>query len=117
MADEIQPDMACVPYRRKGLYYALTIPFLALLVVVLVYLWTFSFVLSLVFALFFFLMSLFHSHKFFIIPAVKFSFHHVVKVTIKLNIIVLCKYSDGVNVFRPASVIIKIIVIKRSDQL
>jgi hypothetical protein len=62
MADEIQPDMACVPYRRKGLYYALTIPFLALLVVVLVYLWTFSFVLSLVFALFFFLMSLFQAY-------------------------------------------------------
>ncbi len=41
-----QPDLTCVPYRRKGLYWALTIPFLLMLVLVFVYLWTINIVLS-----------------------------------------------------------------------
>lgn len=36
------PDMTCVPYRRKALYYLLTVPFLATLMVAAIYLWTIS---------------------------------------------------------------------------
>jgi hypothetical protein len=54
--------MSCVPYRRKGLYFALTIPFLLLLVAVFVYLWRYSFVLSIVFASFFVGMSYFQAY-------------------------------------------------------
>ena len=62
MSDEIKPDMACVPYRRKGLYWILTIPFLVLLISVLVYLWTFSYILSMVFLLFYFAMCYFQAY-------------------------------------------------------
>lgn len=62
MPDDNKPDMSCVPYRRKGLYFALTIPFLLLLAAVFVYLWTYSFVLSLVFAAFFVGMSYFQAY-------------------------------------------------------
>jgi hypothetical protein len=51
MPAEIKRDMACVPYRRKGLYFVLTIPFFAVFISVFVYLWTFSLVLSIVFLL------------------------------------------------------------------
>lgn len=51
MPAEIKTDMTCVPYRRKGLYFVLTIPLLAVFISVFVYLWTFSFVLSMVFLL------------------------------------------------------------------
>jgi hypothetical protein len=40
--DDKKPDMACVPYRRKTLYFVLTVPFLAILILVAVYLWAFS---------------------------------------------------------------------------
>lgn len=60
--DQSEPDMSCVPYRRKGLYFVLTVPLFLLLVVVFVYLWTYSFVLSLIFASFYFLMSFFQAY-------------------------------------------------------
>jgi len=59
---QIKPDMSCVPYRRKKLYFLLTVPFLVLLISVFVYLWTFSFILSLVFALFYLMMSYFQAY-------------------------------------------------------
>ena len=62
MTDGVRPDMSCVPYRRKGLYLAVTAPFLALLVLVFAYLWTFSFILSLVFASFYFAMCYFQAY-------------------------------------------------------
>ena len=62
MADEKRPDMNCVPYHRKGFYFALTIPFIVLLVGVLVYLWTISFVLSVIFALLYLLMCFFQAY-------------------------------------------------------
>ncbi len=62
MSAEIQPDMSCVPYRRKGLYFALTIPFLGLIISVFVYLWTFSFILSMVFVSFYFAMCYFQTY-------------------------------------------------------
>ncbi len=46
---ETKPDMSCVPYRRKGLYLALTVPLLALYLSVLVYLSRFSILLSIAF--------------------------------------------------------------------
>lgn len=42
MFDDKKPDMACVPYHRKTLYLVLTVPFLAILALVAVYLWVFS---------------------------------------------------------------------------
>jgi hypothetical protein len=51
MSAEIKPDMSCLPYRRKGLYFVLTIPFFVVFISVFVYLWTFSFLLSVVFLL------------------------------------------------------------------
>ena len=62
MTEHVQPDMSCVPYRRKGLYFLLTIPFVLLLIGTFVYLWTFSFVLSLVLALFYGMTCLFQAY-------------------------------------------------------
>lgn len=62
MTDTTQPDMSCVPYRRKGLYFLLTIPFVLLLVAVFVYLWMFSFVLPLVLALLYGMTCLFQAY-------------------------------------------------------
>ena len=62
MTDQPSPDMSCVPYRRKGAYYLFTIPMLALLVAVLGYLWTLSFVLALVFLSFYLTMSIFQAY-------------------------------------------------------
>ena len=42
MLDDKKPDMTCVPYHRKTLYLFLTVPFLAILALVAVYLWVFS---------------------------------------------------------------------------
>ncbi|MBN1613364.1 MAG: hypothetical protein JW950_02740 [Deltaproteobacteria bacterium] len=62
MPDTNKPDMSCVPYRRKGLYFALTVPFLLLLAAVFCYLWTYHFSLSLVFASLFLGMSYFQAY-------------------------------------------------------
>jgi len=62
MTDAARPDMSCVPYQRKGLYFLLTIPFLLLLIAVFVYLWTFSFTLSLVLVLFYGMTCLFQAY-------------------------------------------------------
>jgi hypothetical protein len=53
MTEETKPDLSCVPYRRKGLYFALTLPIVGLMLAVFVYLWTFSFLLSFVLLLFY----------------------------------------------------------------
>ena len=42
MFDDHEPDLTCLPYRRKGVYWLLTAPFLAILVAVAAYLWRFS---------------------------------------------------------------------------
>jgi len=39
MTEEKKPDMSCYPYRRKGLYFFLTIPLFVLLVLVSLFLW------------------------------------------------------------------------------
>ena len=57
-----EPDMSCVPYRRKGLYLALTVPMLLLLLGVLVYLGTYSILLSLVFLTCYLIMSFFQAY-------------------------------------------------------
>ena len=62
MEESIRPDMSCVPYRRKGLYLLLTVPFLALLIAVFVYLWTFCFVLSIIFFLSYMAMCYFQAY-------------------------------------------------------
>ena len=59
---EPKPDMNCVPYRRKGLYLALTIPMLLLLLAVLIYLGTFSILLSLAFLACYLVMSTFQAY-------------------------------------------------------
>jgi hypothetical protein len=62
MAVTVKPDMSCVPYRRKGLYFALTVPLFLILIAVFVYLWTYSFVLSLIFSLFYLIMCYFQAY-------------------------------------------------------
>mgnify|MGYP001828953384 FL=1 len=59
---EPKPDMNCVPYRRKGLYLALTIPMLLLMLAVLIYLGTFSILLSLAFLACYLVMSTFQAY-------------------------------------------------------
>ncbi|MBA7678896.1 hypothetical protein ES703_87175 [subsurface metagenome] len=49
MPDETGPDMSCVPYSRKRAYFILTVPFLILLILVAVYLWSVNFALALIF--------------------------------------------------------------------
>jgi hypothetical protein len=46
MSTENKPDLACVPYKRKGLYFALTVPILVLIILVFIYLWNISLWLS-----------------------------------------------------------------------
>ena len=62
MTDTIQPDMSCVPYGRKRLYLLLTVPYLLLLLTVFAYLWTFSFVLSLLLVLIYVLTCRFQAY-------------------------------------------------------
>ncbi|MEA3438961.1 MAG: hypothetical protein U9R58_01635 [Chloroflexota bacterium] len=62
MTDNFKPDLSCVPYRRKGLYFALTIPFLLILLVLFVYLWSVNISLALIFASFFGLMCYFQAY-------------------------------------------------------
>ena len=62
MSGEIRSDMSCVPYQRKWLYLLLTIPFLSLLISVFIYLWTFSFILPIVFLLFYLAMCCFQAY-------------------------------------------------------
>ena len=57
-----KPDMSCVPYRRKGLYLALTIPMLLLLFAVFIYLGTYSILLPLVFLACYLVMSFFQAY-------------------------------------------------------
>jgi hypothetical protein len=59
---EIKRDMSCVPYRRKGLYFLLTVPFLVLFILVFLYLWTFSPLLSMVFLLLYLAMCYFQAY-------------------------------------------------------
>lgn len=49
MSEEIRPDLTCVPYRRKGLYFTLTIPMILAFVVVLAYLGTYHPILAFIF--------------------------------------------------------------------
>jgi hypothetical protein len=62
MSEEAKPDLSCVPYRRKGLYFAITIPFLLLLLGVLVFLGTVSLLLAGAFLLLFLAMSYFQAY-------------------------------------------------------
>jgi hypothetical protein len=62
MPNSIKPDTSCVPFRRKTLYFLLTIPLLMLLVAVFVYLWTFGFIFSLVFLSFYGAMCYFQTY-------------------------------------------------------
>lgn len=62
MPSEIRPDMSCVPYARKRAYFILTVPFLILLILVAVYLWSISFSLSLIFISLFIMANLFQSY-------------------------------------------------------
>ena len=59
---EPQPDLSCVPYHRKGLYLALTIPMLLLMLAVLIYLGTYSILLSLAFLACYVVMSTFQAY-------------------------------------------------------
>ena len=56
------PDLSCVPYRRKGLYLALTLPMLLLLLAVFVYLATYSLLLALAFLACYLVMSFFQAY-------------------------------------------------------
>ena len=57
-----KPDMTCVPYARKTAYQLLTVPFLALLLAVLIYLWTIGIGPALVFLSFFILACVFQAY-------------------------------------------------------
>lgn len=46
MFKEFKPDLACVPYQRRGLYFALTIPLITLMILVFIYLWNINIWLS-----------------------------------------------------------------------
>ena len=59
---ESKPDISCVPYRRKGTYFAITTPLVAVYVAVFIYLWTFSFFWSLVFLAFYLVMCYFQAY-------------------------------------------------------
>jgi hypothetical protein len=57
-----RPDMTCVPYRRKGLYLALTIPIVLIVAAVIVTLATFSVLLSIIVVLLYLSMSIFQAY-------------------------------------------------------
>lgn len=58
----VEPDQSCVPYRRKGLYFLLTIPILALHVAVTVFLGTVHPVLAAAMVLLYGAMCFFQSY-------------------------------------------------------
>ncbi|MBN2225720.1 MAG: hypothetical protein JW765_13705 [Deltaproteobacteria bacterium] len=62
MPEVKQPDMSCFPYRRKKFYAILTIPLFILLIAVFIYLWSFSFVLSIIYLSFYLLICLFQAY-------------------------------------------------------
>ncbi|MGD2105904.1 MAG: hypothetical protein PVJ55_12410, partial [Anaerolineae bacterium] len=62
MSDELKPDLSCVPYRRKGLYLALTVPLLLLMTVVGVYLGAINPLLPGAFVLFYLSTSFFQAY-------------------------------------------------------
>jgi hypothetical protein len=57
-----EPDRRCVPYRRRGWYWTLTGPFLAVLVLVLIRLWTVHPGLSIVMLLLYLLTCVFQAY-------------------------------------------------------
>lgn len=57
-----KPDMSCVPYSRKRAYWFLTIPFLFLLLITFIYLWTINVGSALIFIALFILACLFQSY-------------------------------------------------------
>jgi len=57
-----QPDLSCVPFRKRGLYFALTIPFLLVLLAVLVYLTTVNLLLALAFVVLYLLTCWFQAY-------------------------------------------------------
>ena len=62
MLEKERPDMTCVPFRRKGLYYVVTIPFLFILLLVCIYLWAFSPALSVLFIVFYLVVCYFQAY-------------------------------------------------------
>jgi hypothetical protein len=62
MSENPTPDMTCVPYRRKGLYFVLTVPFVLIMLAVFIYLWRYSFLLSLAYLGFYFMTSFFQAY-------------------------------------------------------
>ena len=62
MSENLQPDLSCVPFRRKGLYLLLTIPFLLLMAAVFVFLWLYSFLAALVLLGFYLAMCYFQAY-------------------------------------------------------
>lgn len=54
--------MSCLPYRRKTLYFIITIPILLLYILVFIYLWHFSFILSILLLFFYLLMCFFQAY-------------------------------------------------------
>lgn len=54
--------MSCVPFRRKRIYLVLTVPFVVLLVSAFVYLWNYSFILSVAFISFYLAMCYFQTY-------------------------------------------------------
>ena len=62
MSKLMKPEVSCVPYRRRGLYFGLTIPLTGLLLVVFIYLVTVSFFVALVFLSFYLAMCYFQAY-------------------------------------------------------
>lgn len=54
-----KPDMTCVPYKKKVLYYSLMLPFVGVLTLVFIHLWTINPLLSLSYLGFYFVMCFF----------------------------------------------------------
>jgi hypothetical protein len=54
--------MSCFPYRRKTLYFILTIPIVALYILVFIYLWSFSFIFSILLLFFYLVMCFFQAY-------------------------------------------------------
>ena len=55
-------DKSCIPYPRKGVYWIISLPYLALLILTATYLWNFNIIISSIYISFYFVSIILHGY-------------------------------------------------------
>ena len=59
---DLKIDKSCVPYPRKGLYWIINLPYLGLLILTTVYLWSFDVLIASIYISFYLLSTILHGY-------------------------------------------------------